>query len=105
MARQPAKGLLLKIESAEGSGTYVILGMLQTTDFTVSTNQIDVTNKDSLNDRRELDAGIQSLSASGRSFFDAGTAWQRARGPWRSRARRRTCRSSIPAKAPIRAGS
>jgi len=79
MARQPAKSLLLKIESAEGSGTYVTLGMLQTTDFTVSTNQIDVTNKDSANDRRELDVGIQSLSASGRGFFDAGAAWQRAR--------------------------
>ena len=42
-------------------------------------NQVDVTNKDSANDRRELEAGIQSLSASGRGFFDAGAAWQRDR--------------------------
>ncbi len=79
MARQLAKSLLLKIESAEGSGTYVTLGMLQTADFTISNNQLDVTNKDSTNDRRELEVGVQSLSASGRGFFDAGAAWQRAR--------------------------
>ncbi len=79
MARQLAKSLLLKIEDSEGSGTYTTLGMLQTSDFTISSNQLDVTNKDSLNDRRELEAGLQSLSASGRGFFDAGAAWQRAR--------------------------
>lgn len=79
MARQLAKSLLIKIESAEGSGTFITLGMLQTTDFTISNNQIDVTNKDSPNDRRELDVGTQSLSASGRGFFDAGAAWQRVR--------------------------
>ncbi len=79
MARQLAKSLLLKIEDSEGSGTYSTLGMLQTSDFTISNNQLDVTNKDSLNDRRELEVGIQSLSASGRGFFDAGASWQRAR--------------------------
>jgi len=79
MARQPAKNLLIKIETAEGSGTFVTLGMLQTADFTVSTNQVDVTSIDSLNDRRELEPGIQSLSATGRGFFDAGAAWQRVR--------------------------
>lgn len=79
MARQPAKNLLLKIESAEGSGTFITLGMLQTGDFTINTNQVEATNKDSPNDRRELDAGMQSLSASGAGFFDAGAAWQRCR--------------------------
>jgi predicted secreted protein len=79
MARQAAKSLLLKIESSEGSGTYITLGMLKTADFTVNTNTVEVTNKDSTNDRRELDAGIQSLSASGTGFFDAGAAWQRCR--------------------------
>ena len=79
MARQPAKSLLLKIESAPGSGSFITLGMLQTSDFSVSTNQITATNKDSPNDRRELDAGEQSMSASGNGFFDAGPAWQRVR--------------------------
>jgi len=79
MARQPARNLLLKIESAEGSGSFITLGMLQTSDVTINTNQIDVTSKDSLNDRRDLDTGIQSMSASGRGFFDAGPAWQRVR--------------------------
>ena len=80
MARQPARNLLLKIESAEGSGSFITLGMLQTSDVTINTNQIDVTSKDSLNDRRDLDTGIQSMSTSGRGFFDAGPAWQRVRG-------------------------
>ena len=79
MARQNAKELLLKIETAEASGIFITLGMLQTTDFTVNTNQSEATNKDSPNDRRELDTGIQSMSASGRGFFDAGAAWQRFR--------------------------
>lgn len=79
MARQPARNLLLKIESAEGSGLFITLGMLQTSDFTITTNQVEVTSKDSASGRRELDAGIQSLSASGTGFFDAGAAWQRCR--------------------------
>jgi len=79
MARQLAKSLLLKIETPVSSGTFVTLGMLQTSDFSVSTNQITVTNKDSINDRREEEAGEQSLSASGTGFFDAGPAWQRVR--------------------------
>ena len=79
MARQPGKNLLLKIESAEGSATFITLGMMQTNDFSIATNPVEETNKDSVNDRRELIAGIQSLSASGTGFFDAGAAWKRAR--------------------------
>lgn len=79
MARQKAKDLLIKIENPDASGTFVTVGMLTTADFSLNTNQNDETNKDSTNDRRELSTGVQSLSASGSLFFDAGAPVQRLR--------------------------
>ena len=79
MARQLGKSLLLKIENPAASATFVTLGMLQTNDFSINTNPVEETNKDSVNDRVERSAGNQSLSASGTLFFDAGAPQQRLR--------------------------
>ena len=76
MPRQLAKDLLIKIESAPASGTFVTLGMLQTADYTITRNEIPATNKDSPNDWEEVDAGLRSMSANGTMFFDSGASVQ-----------------------------
>ena len=78
MARQNAKDLVIKIELPKASATFVTLGMLTTTDFSVDRSETDGTNKDS-GDFTESDPGKKTLSASGTAFFDAGTAWERLR--------------------------
>lgn len=78
MGRQPGKNLLLKIEDSEGAGTFTTLGMLQTTSYTLTANDEDVTNFDS-GDWEERDVTNLGLAASGRGFFDDGTAWARLR--------------------------
>lgn len=79
MARQNAKELLIKIETSAGAGTFVSLGMLKTSNFTIATNAIDATNKDTTDGQSEADVGTQKLSASGDMFFDAGAGQARLR--------------------------
>lgn len=77
MARPSAKDFVIKIESAEGSGTFITLGTLQNVNMTKSTNAADETNKDTPNNKTERVPGRRSMSVSGQAFFDAGAAWQR----------------------------
>lgn len=70
MAQQKGRLLLIKVESAPGSGTFLNVGGLQTKSVKVNNEMVDVTNSDSNGWRKLLEgAGVNSLEATGSGVF------------------------------------
>ena len=74
MAAQKGKSLLLKIgadsSATPASDTYTTIGGLRSTSISMNDEQVDITNKDSSNDRTLLaGAGVKSVSISGSGVF------------------------------------
>lgn len=70
MASQKGRLLLIKVESAEGSGTFINVGGLQSKSLKINNEMVDVTNSDSNGFRKLLEgAGVNSIEASGSGTF------------------------------------
>lgn len=68
MAAQKGSALLLKINTSGSS--YATIGGLRSTSITLNDEAVDITNKDSSNNRTLLpDAGVFSMSVSGSGVF------------------------------------
>lgn len=77
MAGQKGSDMLLKMDTAASGGpTFTTIAGLQTKQFSISSDTVDVTNADSSSKFRELlaGAGIKRSSVSGRGVFTSGTA-------------------------------
>jgi TP901-1 family phage major tail protein len=73
MPYQKGSEMLLKMDTAVSGGpTYTSVAALQTKDYSVSSDTVDVTNQDSPNKWRELmpGAGIKRAAVSGRGVFN-----------------------------------
>lgn len=79
MAAQKGKDLLLKIDT--GGGTFVTVGGLRSTSISLNKETVDITNKDSVDQWRELlaGAGVKSASMSGSGVFTDVTTEARVR--------------------------
>lgn len=73
MAQFPGRGLLIKISDGGNPKTYLTVGGIRPTNFTVNNESVDVTNKDSNGFREFLQgAGIRSIAVSGGGIYDNG---------------------------------
>jgi TP901-1 family phage major tail protein len=70
LAQQKGRFLLIQVESAPGTGTFLNVGGLQTKSVKVNNEMVDVTNSDSNGWRKLLEgAGVNSIEASGSGVF------------------------------------
>lgn len=77
MVAQKGRDVLIKAESAPGSGVYNTLGGLRATSLSINNEPVDITNKDSAGWRTLLEgAGVQSISVSGSGVFTDAAAYQ-----------------------------
>lgn len=76
MAKQPGRLVLLKIDTT-GAGVFVTIGGMRSKSATINSEQVDVTDSDSVNQWRELlaNAGVKSMSMSGSGIFEDGAAF------------------------------
>ena len=70
MAAQKGSAMLMKVGNGGSPETFTTIGGLRSTSLTINNESIDVTNKDSSNNRTLLAAaGVQSISVSGSGVF------------------------------------
>lgn len=70
MAAQKGSSLLLKIGDGASPESFTTVGGLRSTSITINDEPVDVTNKDSSNNRELLaNGGVQSISISGSGVF------------------------------------
>ena len=75
MAAQKGSAMLMKVGNAGSPETFTTIAGLRSTSLTVNNESVDVTNKDSSNNRTLLaDAGVQSISVSGSGVFTDGAS-------------------------------
>ena len=73
MAAQKGSAMLMKVGNAGSPETFTTIAGLRSTSLTVNNESVDVTNKDSSNNRTLLaEAGVQSISVSGSGVFTDG---------------------------------
>lgn len=81
MASQKGRLLLIKVESAAGSGIYINVGGLRTKSIKINNEPVDVTNSDSNGFRKLLEgAGVNSIEVSGSGTFADDLAADLVRG-------------------------
>lgn len=80
MAAQKGKDLLLKIDTT-GAGVFVSVGGLRSTSISLNKETVEITNKDSVNQWRELlaGAGVKSVQVSGGGVFTDATTEETVR--------------------------
>ena len=70
MAAQKGSAMLMKVGNGGSPETFTTIGGLRSTSLTINNESVDVTNKDSSNNRTMLAAaGVQSISVSGSGVF------------------------------------
>ncbi len=70
MAAQKGSAMLMKVGNGSSPETFTTIGGLRSTSLTINNESVDVTNKDSSNNRTMLAAaGVQSISVSGSGVF------------------------------------
>ena len=70
MAAQKGSAVLMKVGNGGSPETFTTIGGLRSTSLTINNESVDVTNKDSSNNRTMLAAaGVQSISVSGSGVF------------------------------------
>ena len=70
MAAQKGSAMLMKVGNGGSPESFTTIGGLRSTSLTINNESIDVTNKDSSNNRTLLAAaGVQSISVSGSGVF------------------------------------
>ena len=70
MAAQKGSAMLMKVGNGGSPETFTTIGGLRSTSLTINNESVDVTNKDSSNQRTMLAAaGVQSISVSGSGVF------------------------------------
>ena len=70
MAAQKGSAMLMKVGNGGSPETFTTIGGLRSTRLTINNESVDVTNKDSSNNRTMLAAaGVQSISVSGSGVF------------------------------------
>jgi len=76
MPKQAGRLVLIKVDST-GAGVFVTIGGMRTKSATINSEQVDVTDSDSVNQWRELlaNAGVKSMSMSGSGVFEDGAAF------------------------------
>ncbi|WP_422363183.1 phage major tail protein, TP901-1 family [Pyruvatibacter mobilis] len=75
MAAQKGKSLLLKIGDGATSETFATVAGMRTTSLTINEETVDITNKSTSGQFRELlRAGVKSVSASGSGVFTDSSA-------------------------------
>lgn len=73
MAQYPGRGLLIKISDGGNPATYLTVGGIRPTNFSIANEPVEVTNKDSNGFRQYLEgAGTRSLAVSGSGVYDNG---------------------------------
>ena len=70
MAAQKGSAMLMKVGNGGSPESFTTIGGLRSTSLTINNESVDVTNKDSSNNRTMLAAaGVQSISVSGSGVF------------------------------------
>jgi TP901-1 family phage major tail protein len=70
MAAQKGSAMLMKVGNGASPEVFTTIGGLRSTSLTINNESVDVTNKDSSNNRTMLaTAGVQSISVSGSGVF------------------------------------
>ena len=70
MAAQKGSAMLMQVGNGGSPETFTTIGGLRSTSLTINNESVDVTNKDSSNQRTMLAAaGVQSISVSGSGVF------------------------------------
>jgi TP901-1 family phage major tail protein len=70
MAAQKGSAMLMKVGNGGSPETFTTIGGLRSTSLTINNESVDVTNKDSSNNRTLLAAaGVTSISVSGSGVF------------------------------------
>ena len=75
MAAQKGSAMLMKVGNGGSPETFTTIAGLRSTSLTINNESVDVTNKDSSNQRTMLAAaGVQSISVSGSGVFTDGAS-------------------------------
>lgn len=75
MAAQKGSAMLMKVGNGGSPESFATIAGLRSTSLTVNNESVDVTNKDSSNNRTLLaTAGVQSISVSGSGVFTDGSS-------------------------------
>lgn len=84
MAAQAGRSLLVKIGNAASPEVFTTVGGMRSTTITLNDETVDITNKDSTNQARELlaQAGIKSASISGAGVFTDSASETTLYGKW-----------------------
>ena len=84
MAAQKGRALLMKIGDGASPETFTTIGGMRSTNITLNDETVDITNKDSTNNARELLAqgGIKSGTVSGSGVFTDSASETTFYGKW-----------------------
>jgi TP901-1 family phage major tail protein len=84
MAAQKGRALLMKIGDGASPEAFTTIGGMRSTNITLNDETVDVTNKDSTNNARELlaQAGIKSGTISGSGVFTDSASETTLYGKW-----------------------
>jgi len=84
MAAQKGRALLMKIGDGASPETFTTIGGMRSTNITLNDETVDITNKDSTNNARELLAqgGIKSGTVSGSGVFTDSASETTLYGKW-----------------------
>lgn len=74
MSKNCGKTLLLYIENSGSPGQYDLMGGMESNDFTVNKELVEVTDKQTAPWVTKVDCGVRSASASGNGTFEVGNA-------------------------------
>lgn len=88
MAAQKGRALLMKIGDGASPEAFTTIGGMRSTSITLNDEAVDITNKDSTNNARELLAqgGIKSASVSGNGVFTDSASETTLYGKWHASA-------------------
>lgn len=76
MAAQKGREFVLKISDGASPGSFTTIGGMRSTSFTVNSEQVDITDKDSSGYRELLNgAGVRSISITGSGVFKDDSAY------------------------------
>lgn len=86
MAAQKGRALLMKIGDGASPEAFTTIGGMRSTNITLNDETVDITNKDSTNNARELlaQAGIKSGTVSGSGVFTDSASETTLYGKWSS---------------------
>lgn len=73
MSKNCGKLLILYMEDPASPGSYLLMGGMESNDFSVSKEYVEVTDKQTTPWTTKVDCGVRSASASGNGTFEVGS--------------------------------